>query len=111
MSRFYVLERAGYLSDSPDAAVITVVMVLDSDYCHRVVWSSYRTPTIKMFTGRQIGTARRWPLETRRAFAARLAERLNAGEDVRLPIPRLWIHGRVPRLRESVSTTVARFIG
>lgn len=42
-ARFYIVESTGYrkIGVGSDAQQITEVLVLDRDYCHEVVWSSW----------------------------------------------------------------------
>lgn len=86
----------------------TEVMVLDSWYCYRVVWSSWSTPTIH-YAGDRQGLARKWPLELRRRFARRLAAQLEAGKDVTLPLKRLRRLNGAP-YTEPVAALVERFL-
>ena len=102
MSERYVLtESSGYrigngTGQSTSGGRKTEVLVLDSACCYRVVWSSWSSPIpIKRryfnwdsLRGRKVWrtyystrTAYSWPLAKARAYAAELADRLNA-EDV-----------------------------
>src|SRR6185437_17016601 len=95
--RFYVLEHSGYpiqpggIQDS--RRLQTEVLILNRLYCHRVVWSSLTTAERRTYRSPQFGkrgqriadktkhywsTARQWPLDKRRAYAADLAATLNA---------------------------------
>lgn len=95
--RFIVRESQGYAMNAGRKGVLTTEeLVLDRGYCHRVVWSSLTSvheSQNRYLSNSQKGgpktwrkktwrsTARTWPLERRRRYAADLAARLNA-EDV-----------------------------
>src|SRR5262249_18441006 len=96
--RFIVRESSGYsmngTTNARQARLVTEVLVLDRAYCHKVVWSSLTTvmserryyfttggrhrPNRRWRAKARTLTARAWPLERRRRYAAELAERLNA---------------------------------
>lgn len=92
--RFFVTESSGYaMTPSGDTGRwVTEVMVLDSAYFDKLVWSSltsvmenHRHYMISRRARRKAhlehkvfkGTGQRWPLEKRRAYAVELCERLN----------------------------------
>ena len=100
--RFIVRENEGHRINlnSPtmarDLRLITEVMVIDRDYCHKVVWSSESTVMRHNERRFQINrrgqpkrwrnkvrhaTARSWPLTRKREYAERLAAELNAKDE------------------------------
>ena len=95
--RFVVRESRGYPmifgAESRTRREATEVLVLDSAYCYRVVWSSWTTgmprmrqkygkgvsgDTIRKGWRKDLATARLWGLPRARAYADELAAHLNA---------------------------------
>lgn len=97
--RYVISESTGYrIADSSRSRrPSTAVLVCDSAYCFRVVWSSWTTPTlterqryarspwtgkrIKKGVGREYTTQFRLPIAANRAYAVDLAARLNREHD------------------------------
>jgi len=101
--RFIVREGSGYAADKKP---LVEVMVVDTDYCWRVVWSSATTITSRYSNG-QRARANRWPLPLQRDFARALANHLNAGGEWPLPLrAKFTTHPK----RERMHDAIARFI-
>jgi hypothetical protein len=93
--RFVVRENTGYRitpSGERSSRAAVEVMVIDRDYCHRVVWSSetssvpYRRQRhgpgslgqrIRKGFEKRVSSCREWSVERRRTYAAELCDRLN----------------------------------
>ena len=93
--RFVVRENTGYRitpSGERSSRTATEVMVIDRDYCHRVVWSSETSPVlykrqrhgrgllgqrIRKGFDKRVSSCRNWSLARRRTYAAELCDRLN----------------------------------
>lgn len=76
--RYYRREHSGYMSGYGRSPMTTEVMVIDRDYCHRVVESLM---PVRKSDGRFANTHSEDDLYARRVEADRLVAMLNRGDE------------------------------